>query len=180
MVAVTAYPTHAITKDISYTFFPGIRPLQLKATRPTLKTLPLILSSSNSHRRSVAEPAQRQVELARPSSATTGAAGAQVLAASIEGQWSEVPGPALRAVVVGDADFASNSFYPYAANSDLILAMVRWLLREDTRPAIASRIPVPPVLMLTKPQRQAVFMGVEVVLPALVALLGAVVWWRRR
>lgn len=180
MVAVTAYPTHAITKDISYTFFPGIRPLQLEATRPTLKTLPLLLSSSSSHRRSVAEPAQRQVELTHPSSVATYAAGAQVLAATIEGQWSEVPGPALRAVVVGDADFASNSFYPYAANSDLILAMVRWLLREDTRPAIASRIPVPPVLMLTKPQRQAVFMGVEVVLPALVALLGAVVWWRRR
>ena len=39
-----------------------------------------------------------------------------------------------RVVVVGDADFASNSFFPYMANSDLVLSMVRWLVREERSP----------------------------------------------
>lgn len=176
MVAITAYEAHIITKDVSFTFFPGVRPLQLQPPRPPLETVPLFMSSNSSYRRSVAEPAQRQVDVGPP---TTSVSGAQVLAAAIEGQLPGTQGPGLRAVVMGDADFASNSFYPYAANSDLILSMVRWLLREDARPAIASRIPVPPVLMLTKQQMQRVFVLVEILLPALVALLGAVVWWRR-
>ena len=81
---------------------------------------------------------------------------------------------------VGDADFVSNSFYPYVANSDLALASVRWLLREDTQVAIASRIPVPPALVLTKSQMVAVFALVEGFVPLLVIALGVGVWWKRR
>ena len=83
-------------------------------------------------------------------------------------------------MVVGDGDFASNSFLPYMANSDLALAMVRWLVREERTPAVALRMPVPPLVLLTKSQMQRIFLVVEVLLPLGVVAVGAVVWWRRR
>ncbi|MFO1158944.1 MAG: hypothetical protein U1E60_08895 [Reyranellaceae bacterium] len=45
--------------------------------------------------------------------------------------------PPFRAVVIGDGDFASNSFLPYMANSDLLVAAVRWLAREISTAAHA-------------------------------------------
>ena len=58
----------------------------------------------------------------------------------------------LRAVVIGDCDFASNSFFPYMSNSDLLLAAVRWLAREERTTTVATRIPVPSLVLLTQGQ----------------------------
>jgi ABC-type uncharacterized transport system involved in gliding motility auxiliary subunit len=83
-------------------------------------------------------------------------------------------------VVVGDADFASNSFFPYMSNSDLVLSMIRWLVREERSPAVATRLPVPALVLLTKPQMRQIFLLTEVLLPCAVLVIGVVVWWRRR
>jgi hypothetical protein len=83
-------------------------------------------------------------------------------------------------MVVGDGDFASNSFFPYMANSDLAVAMVRWAVREEWAPSVAARIPVPPLVLLTKSQMQRIFLGIEVLLPLGVMAVGFVVWWSRR
>jgi hypothetical protein len=69
---------------------------------------------------------------------------------------------------------------PYLANSDLILAMLRWLVREERSAAVASRIPVPPLILLTAAQMRQIFLLTEVLLPLSLLLLGAFVWWRRR
>ena len=82
--------------------------------------------------------------------------------------------------MVGDGDFASNSFLPYMANSDLALAMVRWLVREEQTPSVSVRIPVPPLVLLTKGQMQRIFLVIEVLLPLGVVAAAAVVWWKRR
>ena len=87
---------------------------------------------------------------------------------------------AFRAVVIGDADFASNSFYPYMANSDLALGMIRWLVGEERSAPIASRIPVPPAVHLTREQMRNIFLFVEIFLPLSVLAIGGFVWWRRR
>jgi hypothetical protein len=83
-------------------------------------------------------------------------------------------------VVVGDGDFASNSFLPYMANSDLALAMVRWAAREEQTPTVTVPMPVPRLVLLTKSQMQRIFLGIEVLLPLGVVAAGGVVWWRRR
>jgi ABC-type uncharacterized transport system involved in gliding motility auxiliary subunit len=83
-------------------------------------------------------------------------------------------------VVVGDADLASNSFYPYMANSDLVLAMIRWLVREEGLAAVNPRVPVPPMVLLTESQLKAVYLLTAVGLPLLAVFGGVVVWWRRR
>jgi ABC-type uncharacterized transport system involved in gliding motility auxiliary subunit len=108
--------------------------------------------------------------------------GPRLLAVTAEGR---LPGaaagaPPLRAVIVGDGDFASNSFLPYLANSDLVLSMVRWLLREERTTLVASRIPVPAMILLSGAQMRAIFVAVEVLLPLAVFAVGFLMWWRRR
>jgi ABC-type uncharacterized transport system involved in gliding motility auxiliary subunit len=88
--------------------------------------------------------------------------------------------PPMRAVLIGDGDFASNSFLPYMANSDLALAAVRWLAREEHRTAVRTRMPVPPMILLTAAQSRVIFTSIVIVLPlSVIALAGLVWWWRR-
>jgi hypothetical protein len=57
---------------------------------------------------------------------------------------------------------------------------VRWLVRDEQAVPIASVIPAPPQILLTKGQMQAVFLVTVVLLPLSMAALGGLVWWRRR
>jgi ABC-type uncharacterized transport system involved in gliding motility auxiliary subunit len=145
---------------------------------------PLFRSSPQSFTRAVQPVAERQAgrESAVPGAGSPDRPGRRTLAAAVEGSW---PGAAagarpFRLVVIGDGDFASNSFLPYMANSDLALAMVRWAVREERAPSVAVRMPVPPLVLLTKSQMQRIFLGIEVLLPLGVMAVGVVVWWRRR
>ena len=88
--------------------------------------------------------------------------------------------PPFRAVVIGDGDFASNSFLPYMANSDLLLAAVRWLAREERGTAVRTRIPVPPMILLTAAQSRSLFALIVILLPLTVIGIGGLVWWFRR
>jgi ABC-type uncharacterized transport system involved in gliding motility auxiliary subunit len=184
MVAVSGLEPHPITKNVSLTFFPGARALLLVPPAPGVTTTPLIRSSAASYTQLVAPVAERQVDpdaTPVPASATA-APQPHTLAVAVEGTW---PGTAphtvpFRAVIMGDADFASNSFFPYMANSDLALAIMRWLVREEHAPTVASRLPVPPLILLTRPQMRQIFLVTEVLLPLGVLVLGAIVWWIRR
>jgi hypothetical protein len=183
VVAVPTYDPHVITRRIALTFYPGIRSLALLPPPPGVTVTPLFQSSVQSYARPVQAVAERQPgREAVPGAPGKPAAGRRVLAAAVEGTWPGAPAGArpFRLVVVGDADFASNSFFPYMANSDLAVAMTRWLAREEAAPTMASRIPVPPLVLLTSRQMWQIFLGVEVLLPLGVVLVGAVIWWRRR
>jgi ABC-type uncharacterized transport system involved in gliding motility auxiliary subunit len=84
-------------------------------------------------------------------------------------------------MVVGDADFASNSFFPYLANADIVLAGVSWLLREDRLPTLKPPVEVLPQVTLTNAQVRWIFILTVILLPGAVALTGVGVWlWRRR
>ena len=104
--------------------------------------------------------------------------GAVPLAAAAEGQLG--PGNPFRLVVFGDADFASNSFFPYLANADVVLGSISWLIREERAPVVKPPIEVLPTVALTGSQARAIFIATVLVLPGSVALLGGLVWWRRR
>jgi ABC-type uncharacterized transport system involved in gliding motility auxiliary subunit len=185
VVAVPVYEQHPITRSIALTFFPGVRSLTLRPAPSGVTSAPLFRSSTESYTRQVQAVSERQPGsdvVATPSTAPPAGAGRRVLGVAIEGTW---PGAApaakpFRLVVVGDGDFASNSFLPYMANSDLALAMVRWLAREERTSSVTVRMPVPPLVLLTKSQMQRIFLVIEVLLPIGVVAMGAVVWWRRR
>jgi len=184
MVAVGGYAPNPITRNISMTFYPGVRPLQLTTPAPGIRTAPLFESSRDSYTKNTRPVQTREVsqEATALPAQTPPTPRPSVLAAISEGSLpgAGVGAPASRVIVVGDGDFASNSFLPYMANSDLALAMVRWLVHEEGSAKIASRIPVPATILLTQPQMRAIFLALEVALPLSVIAVGAGVWWRRR
>ena len=182
MVAVTAYEPHPITRNVSFTFYPGVRPLDLVRPAEGTQVVPLVSSSADSHATPVAAVAERQPEpgLVANGAVSPGLPQAQILAAAIEGTLAQSGTRPFRAIVIGDSDFASNSFLPYMANSDLALGMMRWLLRDEQAVPIASRIPAPSRVLLTKAQMQGIFLTLVVLLPLSAIAFGSLVWWRRR
>jgi ABC-type uncharacterized transport system involved in gliding motility auxiliary subunit len=87
-----------------------------------------------------------------------------------------------RVLVYGDSDFATNFFLDYLGNRDLLLNSINWLARDEQ--LIASRRPVqqPGVNQFFVSARQgavAFWLG-TVVQPAVVLVLGVVVYVRRR
>ena len=62
MVAVTAYERHPITRNVSFTFYPGVRPLDLVPPADGIRTVPIVSSSADSQTTPVAAVAQRQLE----------------------------------------------------------------------------------------------------------------------
>jgi hypothetical protein len=186
-VAVPVYERHPITDRIALTFYPGVRPIRLLSPPPGVTVTPLIQSSKESYVRAVRPVEERQPTADSASAAiATDAArpGRRVLAAAVEGTWNDggtsPAGKPFRVVVVGDGDFASNSFVPYMSNSDMALSMVRWLAREDRAPKVRPGIPVPALVLLSREQMRTVFLLVEVLLPLSAIAAGAVVWWMRR
>jgi hypothetical protein len=184
MVAVTGYDPHPITQSASLTFYPGIRPLTRVKPAGNIRVTSLLMSSRDSYTRDVAPAASRAtdepLELGGTNAiAAPPAPGPRVLGVAAEGLLPGGSRPS-RAVVIGDCDFASNSFFPYMSNSDLLLAAVRWLAREERTTAVATRIPVPSLVLLTQSQARTVFLLVVGLLPLMVVALGGLVWWRRR
>ena len=158
----------------------------MNTTEPTpgLVRTPLFSSSRDSYVREAKTVRAAGMEPASetPVASQPPAAGPYLLAAAIEGRLPDAaPDSApMRAIVVGDSDFASNSFLPYLANSDLALAMTRWLLREERLTTVPTRIPVPPMIVLSNTQMKVIFLLIALVLPLLAVALGLLTWWRRR
>jgi len=83
-------------------------------------------------------------------------------------------------IVAGDADFASNSFFPYLANSDAVLAELAWLTREERAPAMKPPVEVLPTVSLTGEQMRSIFFITVLLMPGLIAFAGSAMWWWRR
>lgn len=179
MVAVTGYDDHPITRTVSMTFFPGVRPMTLRAAAAGVTAIPLLQSSRDSYARPVAAAEQRQVESTGPTTLAVPEIRPRVLGIAAEGNLTPDAAP-FRAVLIGDGDFASNSFLPYMANSDLLVAAVRWLAREERSTAVRTRIAAPPMVLLTAEQTRLIFLSIVILLPLSVIGVGCIVWWRRR
>jgi len=169
MVAVTRYLPHAITRGLALSFYPGARPLETMAAAG-ITTSPLFASSAESYVRPLGASMRATAPVARR---------AHPLAVASEGALAGGGRP-FRLVVVGDGDFVSNSFFPYMSNSDAVLAMIAWLLREERAPTMKPPVEVLPTVTLTNRQTQGIFLVTVVVLPGLVVGAGGLVWWRRR
>ena len=172
MVAVTRYSNHPVTRSQALSFYPGVRPVE-PVSGVEVKAVALFASGPQSY---VAHDRLRYREEAASASRRP-----QPLAVAAEGKLGAGTGRPFRLLVVGDADFASNSFFPYLANADVVLAAVSWLLHEDRLPTLKPPVEVLPQVSLTNPQVRWIFILTVILLPGAVALTGAGVWlWRRR
>ena len=171
-VAVPYYPTHPITEQIALTVFPEARPIGVQKPVADVTVAELVATSKDSYLRPI-------VASAGPAQASPSASAPRLLAAAAQGTWPGGGQAPFRLVLVGNASFASNAFFPYASNGDLAVSMIRWLA-EDNTPLLKPETYSPPEMRLTHRQMQVTFLLVEVLLPLSVMLIGMMVWWRRQ
>jgi ABC-type uncharacterized transport system involved in gliding motility auxiliary subunit len=171
MIAITKYANHPMTRSQALSFYPGARPVE-PAPHDEVRAGALFVTSPQSY---VVQDRARYRE-----EAASAARRPYPLAVAAEGRMVPDARP-FRLIVVGDADFASNSFFPYLANADIVLAGVSWLLREERRPNLKPPVEVLPMVTLTNAQVRWIFILTVILLPGVVALGGVGVWlWRRR
>jgi ABC-type uncharacterized transport system involved in gliding motility auxiliary subunit len=92
--------------------------------------------------------------------------------------------PAAKMLVVGNAGFIRNDFLAgpggQVANLDFALSGLNWLLDRHRLTGVVPKTPVEFTLTLGPEQLGAIALYTMIVIPAAVALLGLLVWWRRR
>ena len=178
--AVSDYNRHQITRELPLTFFPGARSLAPTPQRvPGTSVTPLINSSKNSwgqrnpdrigfvKGRDVAGPNTLMVvALRRSAEPDTGGAA--------EG------GRRSRVAVVGDSDFATNSFFHVMGNGSLFVNTVNYLAAQENLIGLQPRTTDLPRINLTNRQMKATFFLSVLLVPTLLAAVGTAVWWKQQ
>ncbi len=85
-----------------------------------------------------------------------------------------------RLVVVGDSDFANNTYLNVAGNQDFFLNIVSWLAEEEELISIRPKTDEPRTISLTESQMNRVFSFSVLLFPILALASGIMVWRRRR
>ncbi|MDE2310840.1 MAG: GldG family protein [Betaproteobacteria bacterium] len=107
---------------------------------------------------------------------------------------SDIPGPVTialalqrnindreqRIVIVGSGSFLANAYSGNGGNIDLGINMVNWLSNEEKLISIQPRAVKDGAVNLSKTQLGIISGGLLIALPLLLALVGGVMWWRRR
>lgn len=95
-------------------------------------------------------------------------------------RWPDSDDTPQRIAVVGDGDFASNTFLGNAANLDFANALINWLTEDDALIEIPFRTTPDNQLKLSDSQSMLLGISFLFVLPLLLIAIGIVVAWRRR
>jgi ABC-type uncharacterized transport system involved in gliding motility auxiliary subunit len=102
-------------------------------------------------------------------------------AAPAPAEGAEAPKPTqARLVVVGDADFATNGLLRQFRNRDFFVNSVNWLLGDVEAISVRPDASRASRLQLTPRQFAQLRYLSLFVLPEALAVLGVIVWWRRR
>jgi len=197
--AVTDYNPHEITRDLPLTFFPGARSLSPTAERmPGTAARPLVNSSKTSFggtnrdrveynkEKDQAGPltimvaVNRKPQFAESAGTVTGIRDDQRPTPLLPEANAVAAFKNSRVVVVGDSDFATNSFFHILGNGTLFLNTVNYLAAQVNLIGLEPRTFDIPRVNLTNRQMKGTFFLSIILIPALMAVIGIVVWWRRR
>ena len=194
--AVTTYNYHQITREVPLTFYPGSRSLSPTNPVPGVQVTPVV----NSSRRSFSEATRDQIKFDReidlPGPRTLMLAAnrrpldendAQLLkdlTRSPEQQYRPEDINAVtkhsRIIIVGDSDFATNSFFHVLGNGRLFLNAVSYLAAQENLIGIKPALRELPRFNLTNRQMKGTFFIALFLVPSLLFLIGTAVWWRQR
>ena len=196
--AVTDYNRHQITRDLPLSFFPGARSLTPTEERvPNTSAMPLANASKKAYGETTPDRAEyeegkdipppltimaiitRHLDAFDIADTKTGAAEKPVIPIlpGVDGAKSKTKS---RIVVVGDSDFATNSFFQVMGNGKLFLNTINFLAAQENLIGIEPRTFDSPRVNLTNSQMKGTFFLSVILIPALLALIGMVVWWRQR
>jgi ABC-type uncharacterized transport system involved in gliding motility auxiliary subunit len=195
--AVTDYNYHPIAQDLPLTFFPGVRSLSPTSQRiPGTDVIPLANSSKQSFGETDSQRARfdkgrdssgpltlMAVAIRRPAPANDALyrnPGAEKKAGGV-GTTAPVPATGRsRIAVVGDSDFATNSFFHIMGNGRLFLNAVNYLASRENLIGLEPRARDAPRVNLTNRQMKGTFFLAVILVPALLAAVGVAVWWKQR
>jgi len=200
--AVTDYNRHEVTRDLPLTFFPGVRSLSPTPERvPGTSVRPLINSSKQSHGQTNRERAEvnQGKDKAGPLTLMVAVNRRPEFVASTEAvvrklrdeqapsessapntTTSGTPVVRSRVAVIGDSDFATNSFFNILGNGTLFLNTVNYLASQENLIGLEPRTYDLPHVNLTNRQMKGTFFLSIILIPALMAVVGIAVWWRQR
>ncbi len=201
--AVTEYNFHQITRELPLTFFPGARSLSPTPQRvPGTTATPLVNSSKKSYGETTPDRAEYKegedkagpltmVAVAKRKAATVDSAMQALMRLRAEGASADADKSAAapsaeadvkpsRIAVVGDSDFATNSFFHLLGNGKLFLNTVNYLAAQENLIGVEPRTyDMPRVNLTNRQMKGTVFLSV-VLIPGLLAIIGTAVWWRQR
>ena len=196
--AVTRYNNHRITRDLPLTFFPGARSLspgrRVAGTAPTR----IIESSVNSFGETSPDRVERDPGSDVPGPLTLMVAVNKRPVSAEDVRVVESLGPrggadaepdddppmlaerSSRIAIIGDSDFATNSFFHVLGNGNLFLNAVNYLTAQENLIGIEPRTRELPEINFTNRQMKGTFFLAVFLLPSILALIGTAVWWRQR
>jgi ABC-type uncharacterized transport system involved in gliding motility auxiliary subunit len=167
--AVSTYPRHKITRNLPLTFYPGAASLApLPGKRSGEVRLTPLVQTGDAARSEPIPPATGKADT-----------GLQTLAVLASKKLAAADKRA-ELVLVGDVDFATNSFFHVLGNGALFLNAVSYLADQQRLIDITPRQYELPRVQLTNGQMRATFLLSTVLLPLTALALSVFVWWRRR
>ncbi len=83
-------------------------------------------------------------------------------------------------VVLGDSDFANNTYFNFSGNGDFFLNTTSWLAEEETLISIRPKERKDSPINLTSDLGAALFFTGTVLFPGVIVLVGVRKWWTRR
>ncbi len=176
MPVITSYSPHPITHDFKLaSFFPVTRSVSPQKT--ALEGV-IVESLARTSQESWAETDYKAQDYEyNPGKDMAGPVSVAV-AVEIPPKGKEKPGG--RLVVLGDADFANNTYLNLSGNRDLFLNILNWLSGEEALISLRPKDEAPRTINLTQSQMEGVFGLTVVVIPLLFLGIGLLVWFRRR
>jgi ABC-type uncharacterized transport system involved in gliding motility auxiliary subunit len=171
--AVSDYNRHQVTRDLPLTFFPGVRSLSpTPQPVPGTSVVPLINSSKNSW----GQANQDRVGFVKGRDEPGPNTLMVIALRRPEGGGEDGRS---RIAVVGDSDFATNSFFHIMGNGTLFLNTVNYLAAQENLIGIQPRTADLPRINLTNRQMKGTFFLSVILIPALLAVVGTAVWWKQ-
>ena len=175
--AVSSYNHHLITRELPLSFFPGAQSFSPTRERmPGASVIPLANSSKGSWAQANTGRIEFRKERDLPGPNTL----MLIATRRPAGEAAASPSGVSRIVVAGDADFATNSFFHIMGNGKLFLNAVNYLAARENLVGVEPRTRDLPRVQLTNRQMKATFFVSLLLLPGLLAAIGAAVWWKQR
>ena len=197
MPVITNYGHHPITRDFNLaSFFPVTR--SVTPAPKDGKGLPQILASTSPESWAETDYKSRNyqydkdkdlkgpvsvavaLEMSPAQEKEQGAEKKDSTGANQDKEKEPVKEKRARLVVVGDADFANNTYLNLSGNRDLFLNMLNWLAKEETLISIRPKNAVTRTVNLTRSQMQGVFYLTVILIPLVLLGIGLLVWAKRR
>ena len=174
-VLITDYANHPIaTATDSVTIFPQAVAMEVSNEESQWQHTALLTTQDNTWSKTdLTTPAEFNIN--------TDTAGPLTLAYLLTRSDTEgTGGKEQRIAVIGDGDFASNTYIGNAGNLDFAVALVNWLVQEDQLITIPVKITLDNQLDLTQTESLVIGLGFFLVIPIILLTIGFMLWWYRR